>query len=584
MKRFILNHIKMLLTLLLGVSVFLFWRFGYPQAISFNEELQLFLFDADYLTKFITYSGGIAVGIGAFLMQFYSSLTMGALILAIVSIALQRLTWLLACKQNTPEAFYVLSFLPSIFLLHIMGNENIMLGVAIAIIISLVVCLCYSRLQTEKIRWIASVGFTIGLYLVAGFGVYMFVFYLFITELQKAKLSHAIVKLSVAMLSVVVCIIICYRFSLYPLSRIATGMINFYRFKVAFVADIAQLGLVSVATPFVISQLKRVKVSTFSITIACISVALLFIVASQMRFSDRKYIIMNYDMLLRQHNWDGIIHLAQTESPQTPLEVYSVNFALAMRGELADRLFEFPQHSPQGLIPTFKREITYSLMANEVYFSLGMINTAQRFVFEAQESIPNDQKSGRMMRRLVETNMLNGQYDVAKRYLNILLKTISYRKWAKEMLTYLGNEQKINDHPFYGEMRQLRVINDFFYSDEEVDQMLGLLFIHNKTNRLALDYLLCYELLSHDNKHFMKYYPLTSKLTNYNRIPKAYQEALVYSWAQNHNSFDGIISGISPQVKSNFTAFVSAYQKQSQDINNDIFRQTYWYYMLLNNK
>ena len=71
-----------------------------------------------------------------------------------------------------------------------------------------------------------------------------------------------------------------------------------------------------------------------------------------------------------------------------------------------------------------------------------MINTAQRFTFEAMESIPNFNKSSRCFKRLAETNLINGQYEVAAKYLRALRKTLFYKDWAEEAMTYLYDEEK----------------------------------------------------------------------------------------------------------------------------------------------
>ena len=54
--------------------------------------------------------------------------------------------------------------------------------------------------------------------------------------------------------------------------------------------------------------------------------------------------------------------------------------------------------------------------------------------------------------------------------------------------------------------------------------MLGLLLQHNKSNRMAFEYMLAYVLQKKDLERFMKYYPLGKDL-GYNHIPISYQEA-----------------------------------------------------------
>ena len=113
---------------------------------------------------------------------------------------------------------------------------------------------------------------------------------------------------------------------------------------------------------------------------------------------------------------------------------------------MGDRMFEFYQNGTEGLLPEFQRDFTSPLPTSEAYYHLGMVNTAQRFTFEAMEAIPNFNKSGRCFKRLAETNLINGQYEVAAKYLRLLRKTIFYRDWAEDAMTYLYNEEKINAH------------------------------------------------------------------------------------------------------------------------------------------
>ena len=58
-------------------------------------------------------------------------------------------------------------------------------------------------------------------------------------------------------------------------------------------------------------------------------------------------------------------------------------------------------------------------------------------MFEAMEAIPDYKKSGRAYMRLAETNLINGQYAVAAKYLRALQHTLFYKKWATNAMSYL---------------------------------------------------------------------------------------------------------------------------------------------------
>ena len=168
-----------------------------------------------------------------------------------------------------------------------------------------------------------------------------------------------------------------------------------------------------------------------------------------------------------------------------------------------------------------------------------MSNTAQRFTFEAMEAIPDYRKSSRAFRRLAETNLINGQYKVAEKYLRALQHTLFHKKWADTMLKYAGNESAIAGNPEMARLRKSRYINDFLYRDTEMEDMLGLLLAQNPENRLAFEYLLGYTLQNKDLERFMTYYPL-GRTMNYTHIPKSYQEALIYMWTQQTQNFEGL--------------------------------------------
>jgi hypothetical protein len=106
---------------------------------------------------------------------------------------------------------------------------------------------------------------------------------------------------------------------------------------------------------------------------------------------------------------------------------------------------------------------------------------------------------------LAETNLINGQYAVARKYLMALQKTIFYRDWANETLPLLGNEEAIAKHPEYGHLRQWNYKDDSYFSDHTTPEMLESLYSHNTDNRMAYQYLLAYYMLTGDRERFNQF-------------------------------------------------------------------------------
>jgi hypothetical protein len=271
--------------------------------------------------------------------------------------------------------------------------------------------------------------------------------------------------------------------------------------------------------------------------------------------------IMAYDYFSRSQKWNSIIRLADKKAPAAPISVASLNLALAKQNLLSNTMFEYFQNGPEGLLPSFQKEFIVNMMAGEIYYHLGLVNTAQRFAFEGMEAIPGNQKSVRSIQRLAETNIINGQYEVARKYLFLLKHTLFYKKWAEEAVTYLYNEEKINAHPEWGKLRQFRPKKDFLFSEQEKDQVLGILWQNNTGNRTAYEYLLAYTLLKKDLQHFFDYYRLSENRKKDEVVPKSYQEALAF---------------IQGQIPFKPGLSEEAFYKQ--------YGKTYWYYLLFKYK
>jgi hypothetical protein len=265
------------------------------------------------------------------------------------------------------------------------------------------------------------------------------------------------------------------------------------------------------------------------------------------------------------------------QTPDLPMSVSATNLALAMTNQLGDHAFDFYQRGSEGLLPGFERNFATTQLTGEIYFWLGLVNTAQRFAFEAMEAIPNYNKSARVVKRLAETNLINGQYDVARKYLQMLEKTIFYRPWAQRTMALLGNEKAINAHPLYGTLRQYRLQEDFLFSDREIDKICGQLFMHNQQNQMAAQYLVMLPLLDRDIPRFMQYVQVVQSKLQYN--PRHCQEAIAFAFMQQRQQPPrGVVSTTVLQQMNDFGRIYSQNQ-DSPELNR--FRNTAWYYLTI---
>jgi len=131
---------------------------------------------------------------------------------------------------------------------------------------------------------------------------------------------------------------------------------------------------------------------------------------------------------------------------------------------------------------------------SDIYLQLGLINHAERMAFNAKQYIPDNHKSGRLYRRLAETNIINGNDIIAAKYLHFLRSTLFYGKWAHARLAHLGSDEDyINSH--YRLLREMRLTEYDNLIPPRKYELLVELVKQNPANKLAMDYLKAYELL-----------------------------------------------------------------------------------------
>ena len=591
MKRFLSKYADWLLTLFFGLVVFLFWACRYPFALTFQEQLQLFLFDADYFCERMAEPGGLARYVGEFLVQFYNATVIGALILAILFMMVQRLTWrLMRC-----EDYYYLSLIPALVLWFAMGDENVMLAYVVALIMAMGCILGLRRLERFSL---------IGRVIIALVALPLLYWLIGPLALLVAVCMVPTWLAGLAVIYVVALVLVSAWLLPYPLVRLAVG-IGYYRFPVT-------IPYLLILIPVLIAMMhygcryleeergtrneergtrrstsgrllpkgrkKEERGTRRGGAIMALGLAVFLLVAIPVAFDAKKYELMEYDYLVRIKDWNGIIAKAERQTPDKPMSVSATNLALAMTNQLGERAFEFYQHGSQGLLPPFERNYATTQLTGEIYFHLGLVNTAQRLAFEAMEAISNYNKSGRALKRLVETNIVNGQYKVADKYLKMLEKTIFYRRWAERMRAMLGDEKAINAHPLYGTLRQYRLQEDFLFSDTELDKICGQLFMHNHQNQMAAQYLLLLPLLDKDVPRFMQYAQYVQSQVRYN--PRSCQEAIAFGFMQQRQQPpQGLVSPLILQQLNDFSRIYSAGGKSAPGLEQ--FRNSVWYYLMV---
>lgn len=478
------------LSVLVGIGIFLFWYVWYPHALSYQEQYQLFLWTGDYFIKRVSLPGGFADWLGELIVQFYYVEWLGALLLALLFVALQRLTLRLLTHGGCPLCAkkhmgtvpvclpMCLSLVSVGIVLWLMGDINVLLSLPLAIVLALAsACVKLSK----PLSWTDTAFLPVAYWLI-GPAVWLYVL-IRIIQLGWKHLWTA------GWLVAVQLMVYAWLLPQWPLLPAMTGL-NYYRIPLHY---------------------------------------------PQWSGYDRDmYELIRQDYLVRNERWDEIVKRAQRYQVKTPFWSNCVNLALAEKRLLADRMFDFYQSGEDALIMPRTRDLTSMLPSAEAFWRLGMVNSAQRYMFDTQESILNGRKSGRCTKRIAECMIVNGHYQTATKQLDLLKKSLFYRSWAVETEAMVKDETKINAHPVYSRLRQLRYKDNFLYSYEEIDKMFGLLFIRSQetgdgrleVNKMALDYFMAQMLLKGNLQGFQQYMGAVQQYGGYRQMPLGYQDVM----------------------------------------------------------
>ena len=594
MKNLIKKSWKPLLSLLFGVAVVIFWSVPYMSGLCFQEQYQMFLFDTNYFLERIVLPGGIADYISEFLVQFYYMPVLGGAIIALLLIGIQTVVWGLMKQYGAKHDFpgYLLSFLPSIALWCAMGDQNILLSFVVALFGALLMGWIHNRFHNRLVKVVFELVSTALVYWFLGPVVFLYAVLMIGDTLKNAQQKGNFLSgtgYSVCILVLTIAWILLTTQTLqYPLYRIFAGL-NYYRYPGAISPLPFVVMVWAVVIPFLgmipcrRKSLQKLQQSKVVIVLSYVLVIVASWFGIKVSFDEMTYELIDYDFLVRTEQWDKIIEKAEKKPATTPLSVSCVNLALSQKGMLADRLFEFYQNGGEGLFPTFTRDMISPVSTAEIFFRLGMVNDAERYMFEAQEAIPNYRKSARLTRRIIECEIINGNYQVAAKLLRRLQKTLFYSNWANQTMALLGNEKAINRHPVYGKLRKYREKKqDFLFSDREMDQMLGLLFLNDNHNRMAYEYLMCYELLQRDMEKFVQYYPL-GRFVGYDHIPRTFQEILIGNWMKTHSDPRTIPYSVDAQNVNNTLNFIQLYMQNPKDpqLSQQPYVSNAWYYVMV---
>ena len=274
--------------------------------------------------------------------------------------------------------------------------------------------------------------------------------------------------------------------------------------------------------------------------------------------------LIGLDAEVARERWDKVLKLSKKDLYMVEAS-YCYNLAHAMKGDLGQTLFNYPQNGDATLLlrVTTDKSLFYTSLAGEAWFQMGDMTIAEQSAIISLQASPKH-TGARYILRLARVNLITGEYAAAQKYLNMLSKTLFYRKWARSMMPE-NQDQATRKQLAQSNSRLAQ--KDFVHHTNDIRAILSGLLEANPTNKLARNYLLCYDLMCYDLDSFIEDY--AQDMIN----AHIYQEAVLI-WLSQHNRLseaEAARFGISTGMMSRMQWFFRSPDK---------YPNTYWYYYM----
>jgi hypothetical protein len=301
-------------------------------------------------------------------------------------------------------------------------------------------------------------------------------------------------------------------------------------------------------------------------------------------YNKRTEQMLGIDYNAQNAEWGKVLKLSQQYPDFNTLVIYYTNLALYKTGNLLEKMFSYPQTGASGLRLKKERSSGF-FFGGEVFYYLSYTSEANRWAFETMIARG---LNPRALKRLIMCCIINGDSEIAKKYLYLLSQTLFYPKFTQKYVNYLRNPALADKDPDISRNRHLMIHSDFVSSEKDLN--LFELLKNHPENKMAYEYLMASLLLDKRLDAF-SIYILRLKDYGYTKMPAHIEEALIF-----YNSFENkniMPSGFafSPETIRRFKDYIDKYNSYRDNTElaakelKKPYGETYWYYLqFINNR
>jgi hypothetical protein len=569
------KYLKGNILFIIGWTVVFIALFSYLQLkglynFYFMEQWQIFLYDWPFVSSMLWQVGGVVQLISSFLVQFFVCPYCGPLIFALLLTLIGLYTGHILNRLAPACHLSIIGLLPVVSLLFLQFNTNYHLAGTIAFLLLVIGLYYYLKMRSLLARILFASCSSLILYLFAGPVASLFAISILLIELFTHFRSSYYFLIP---------IMIVYLLAIVSLRLGVAGKFKSLLLPDGYFTLSLQAGniiyqpwalmLGTLSFSLLLQWVKTLKENILIVSMICQFIVLgwftHFSISSiiDSRFESFKEL----DYYMRTEDWGKMLKRCKELDMNNYLYQNCQNVALAEEGKLAECLFNYPQQGLQSIYLTWDNKPFVSVLLSDVYFSMGHIALSQRMAFES--NVSGNNYNPRMLKRLVQTNLIYGAYRVAEKYINILEKTKYYNKWAHSQRRFLGNDRAVENDPLLGAKRKCLFPENCLSGKNGFVSDLRHIIDHNPSHLTTIQYLGSIYLLINDIPKFKNLVESFYGTRALPTLPKAYQEGVVLYAANDTMALRRY--HISDQVVREYTEFRNRKAKS---------QNTYWNYLL----
>ena len=541
--------------------------------------------------------GGFLSYLGSFFTQFFYYPWLGGLVFIFFLFGIQFLT-IKAFKLSKKQ--YPLSFIPSLLLLltlsqlgyyiYIIYSNDYIFSNLFGVMIVLGGFWIYSNINRSNLRLLFSLLFIIVFFHIAGFYSLVTVLLFVVLEIVTIKKSNRKDHMILMLLSLV--LIVGIPFLYYRFFYIATPFPNLYFSalpKYGFTRDpilwLPFIVLIIFLISFVFNFLPSTKwqrPNRLFFYIPALIFLLTVLGVYHFSYDDENFRTeLTMEQAIFKNDWEDVLTLSnKLEGEPTRLIVMDTYLALRKLHIAGDKMFTYKNGQKQ--FNTRTPVLLMDIAGKMFYYQYGKLNYCYRWCMEDMISYGMKIEN---LKYFVKSCLLNEEISLAKKYNDVLKKTLFHKSWARKYQKLIENPVLIRSDPEFSEILPLLAYNDNLYVEHEDKLESYLIYSFASAYYDTPEWLELSLQCILESKDLNRFWPfILIYAGTHSTLPVHYQEAAML-YASREGNVETSILIFDNVVLNNFQEFakmtyqyppVSSIKEQSFYFSR--FSNTYWYY------